>query len=124
MKLNQLNFYPEITYPVPPGTPMISSMVRWDHSQDWNVPTAEMFIGGGASAAGGCGFDIDVSGESEDHYLIGHKIDGRVLFPATGYLLLAWKTFAKLNGKAFDEIAVSFEDVYIHRATILPESGM
>merc|ERR1719445_384802 len=29
--------------------------------------------------------------DSEDHYLVGHKIDGRVLFPATGYLVLAWK---------------------------------
>jgi len=124
VKLNPLCFYPQLSYPVPPGTPMISSLVKWDHGQDWNVPTAAMFIGGGASAAGGCGFDIDMSPDSEDHYLVGHKIDGRVLFPATGYLLLAWKTFAKLNGKGYDEIAVAFDDVDIHRATILPESGM
>jgi fatty acid synthase len=102
---------------------MISPLVRWDHSQQWNVPTADMFIGGGANSSNGCGFDIDMSHGSEDRYLTGYKIDGRVLFSAAGYLLLVWKTLAKSKAKQYDEFAVLFENVDIHRATILPETG-
>jgi len=102
---------------------MVSPLVTWDHTQSWAVPTADMFLGGGAIGNCGQGFDIDVSPDSENHSLIGHKIDGRVLFPATGYLMLAWKTFAKMNNKQFDELAVTFKTVTIHRATILPENG-
>jgi fatty acid synthase len=82
-----------------------------------------MFVGGGANSSNGCGFDIDMSHDSEDRYLTGHKIDGRVLFPAAGYLWLAWKTLAKCIAKQYDELTVLFENVDIHRATILPESG-
>ena len=68
-------------------------------------------------------FEIDASPESKDHYLVGHMIDGRVLYPATGYLVLAWRALAKLEGQVFDQMPVSFENVHIHRATILPKTG-
>ncbi len=54
----------------------------------------------------------------------GHCIDGRVLFPATGYLLLAWKQLAKDIGVSYDELPVEFENVTLHRATILPKIGV
>ena len=50
-------------------------------------------------------------------------IDGRVLYPATGYLVLAWRALAKLEGQVFDQMPVCFENVHIHRATILPKTG-
>ena len=53
----------------------------------------------------------------------GHVIDGRVLFPAAGYLELAWRTLARLNGTVTDKLPVVFEDVNIHRATIMPQTG-
>lgn len=124
VKVNPLKLLPPVSFPVPRGTAMVSPLVKWDHSQHWNVATADMFTSGGANSSSGCGFDIDMSHDSEDRYLIGHKIDGRVLFPAAGYMLLAWKTLAKLQGKQYDELTVQFEDVDIHRATILPETGM
>ncbi|XP_045164352.2 fatty acid synthase-like [Mercenaria mercenaria] len=123
VKLNSLKLIPSISFPVPRGTPMVSPFLKWDHSQRWNVATADMFIGGGANSANACGFDIDISHESEDRYLTGHKIDGRVLFPAAGYLLLAWKTLAKTERKQYDELTVLFEDFDIHRATFLPENN-
>ncbi|KAL4239386.1 hypothetical protein ACF0H5_000203 [Mactra antiquata] len=123
VKMNPLNLLPaEVDFPVPRGTPMLSPLVQWDHSQSWNVPSADMFLGGGATGSG-CGFDIDMSHDSEDHFLIGHKIDGRVLYPAAGYLLLAWRTLAKMEGTTYDQLPVTFHDVNIHRATILPDTG-
>lgn len=54
---------------------------------------------------------------------MGHCIDGRVLYPATGYLVLAWRTLARNMGVVMETTPVTFEDVTIHRATILPKSG-
>lgn len=61
--------------------------------------------------------------ESPDYYLGGHCIDGRVLYPATGYLALAWKTLIKSLGTVMEQTPVTFQDVTIHRATILPKEG-
>lgn len=70
-----------------------------------------------------CAFEIDATlQDMEVQYLSGHVIDGRVLFPATGYLVLAWKVLAKMMGKKFDEMDVGFDDVQIHGAKI-PASG-
>lgn len=83
------NLYHPITFPVSRGTPMINSMIEWDHSTEWAVAS---FAGKGARS-GECVIDVDLSNEN-DQYLIGHTIDGRVLFPATGYMV---RTKCKLS---------------------------
>jgi hypothetical protein len=40
----------------------------------------------GGARSGECVIDVDLSKE-QDEFLTGHAIDGRVLFPATGYLV-------------------------------------
>ncbi|GFQ77088.1 fatty acid synthase, partial [Trichonephila clavata] len=30
--------YPEVCFPVPKNTPMISPLIKWDHSKSWFVP--------------------------------------------------------------------------------------
>ncbi|NXI15750.1 FAS synthase, partial [Irena cyanogastra] len=117
------NLFPSVEYPVPVGTPLISPYIKWDHSQDWDVPKAEDFPAGSKGSASASVYNIDVSPDSPDHYLIGHCIDGRVLYPATGYLVLAWRTLARSLGVAMEEMAVMFEDVTIHQATIIPKKG-
>jgi fatty acid synthase len=39
--------------------------------------------------SGECIIDVDLSKEQYE-FLAGHAIDGRVLFPATGYLVSSW----------------------------------
>ncbi|XP_034049139.1 fatty acid synthase [Thalassophryne amazonica] len=114
---------PAVKYPVPVGTPLISPLVQWDHTQIWDVPKAEDFpcaLGGSASATI---YNIDVNPESADFYLTGHCIDGRVLYPATGYLVLAWRTLVRSLGVVMETTPVTFDDITIHRATILPRTG-
>lgn len=115
--------YPTIAYPVPRGTPMISPLIGWDHDQTYEVALAKQFL---SSGAGGSEMtvDVDLSSLEKDSYLAGHAIDGRILFPATGYLLLAWKALAKLKGKTVDQLPVVFEDVTLHRATVLTQTGL
>jgi len=37
---------------------------------------------------------------------------------------LVWESVAIMNGQVYTEIAVVFEDVHFHRATIIPAEGM
>ncbi|KAK0152563.1 Fatty acid synthase [Merluccius polli] len=114
---------PSVTYPVPPGTPLISPLVKWDHAQTWDVPKPEDFPAGSGGSTSATVYNIDTNPESPDYYMIGHCIDGRVLYPATGYLVLAWRTLMRSLGIVMDTTPVTFEDVTIHRATILPKTG-
>ncbi|KOC60060.1 Fatty acid synthase [Habropoda laboriosa] len=109
--------YPPVSYPVGRGTPMINSMVKWDHSTEWNVADYH-----GQGSSGESVVEVDLSKES-DAYLSGHTIDGRILFPATGYLVMVWKTLAKLRGEDFEKMPVVFENVKFERATIMPKEG-
>ncbi|KAM6473364.1 fatty acid synthase isoform 2-T2 [Liasis olivaceus] len=117
------NLFPLVEYPVPRGTPLISPYVVWDHSQNWDVPKREDFPTGSGGSGAATVYNIDVNPESPEHYLVGHCIDGRVLYPATGYLVLAWRTLARSLGTAIEELPIMFEDVTIHQATILPKKG-
>ncbi|XP_050089071.1 fatty acid synthase [Anopheles aquasalis] len=109
--------YPPITYPVGRGTPMLNSLVKWDHSDKWFLARI-----GVENKSGETIIDVNL-GKDEDAYLAGHTIDGRVLFPATGYLTLAWRTFAKMRGADLEKTPVVIENAVFHRATILPRDG-
>ncbi|KAF6215593.1 hypothetical protein GE061_010349 [Apolygus lucorum] len=65
---------------------------------------------------------IDLKKE-EMSFLAGHVIDGRILFPATGYLTLVWRAFAKLEGIDYRDLPVVLADIHIHRATVLTSEG-
>ena len=56
-------------------------------------------------------------------YLEGHRLGNKVVFPATGYLALAWAGLAESYGKSMDNFSVTFENVSFERATFLsPDS--
>ncbi|XP_037959865.1 fatty acid synthase [Teleopsis dalmanni] len=107
-----------ITYPVGRGTPMLNSKVGWDHSQRWLVPKY-----GAEQTSGETIIEINLSKE-HDAFLVGHTIDGRILFPATGYMTLAWMTYAKMHGQEFHKTPVVLENLVFHRATILNKEGV
>ncbi|XP_065226660.1 fatty acid synthase-like [Planococcus citri] len=113
------NLFHPIKFPVSRGTPMIQSMVEWDHSIEWGVAD---FSDMGSNKTGESIIEIDTSKE-EQAFFLGHTIDGRVLFPATGYLTLVWQTFANLHGKPYEEFPVLIENAQFLRATIMPKEG-
>uniref|UniRef100_A0A4X2LHQ6 Fatty acid synthase n=1 Tax=Vombatus ursinus TaxID=29139 RepID=A0A4X2LHQ6_VOMUR len=121
--VNPNGLFPPVEYPAPVGTPLISPHIKWDHSQSWDVPSASDFPSGSGGSSSSTVYNIDPSAESPDHYLVDHCIDGRVIFPATGYLCLVWKTLARALDMAMEEMPVVFEDVTLHQATILPKIG-
>ena len=68
-------------------------------------------------------FVLDMSPESEYHYIRDHAVDGRVLFPGTGYLHLVWRVLAKMQNTVPAKTAIELWDVNLHQATIIPATG-
>lgn len=121
LNFDPLRLFPPVSFPVGRGTPMLSPVILWDHSDDYRVPVYEDFEG--QKGGSGVKFEFDMEPGSPDEYLFGHIIDGRSLFPATGYVVLAWQALAQIKNVNFEELPVVMEDIKIHRATILPRSG-
>ncbi|GAB6031065.1 hypothetical protein CHUAL_007876 [Chamberlinius hualienensis] len=111
--LNKL--YEPVKLPVPRGTKMISPLIKWDHSRSYHVVPYDFFLKSGKSHE----IEVSIEEKSRDYYLRDHKIDGRILYPGTGYLELAWKLLAQNKGKVHSEMSVVFEDVVFKKATIL-----
>ncbi|XP_045521971.1 fatty acid synthase-like [Pieris brassicae] len=113
------NLYPQVQYPVSLGTPMISHLVEWEHSEDWYVTSyrAQEKMKSGERT-------VRMSIVDEDsEYMTGHVIDGRNLYPATGYLVMVWETLGMMMGELYTEISVVFENVRFQRATPIPKEG-
>ena len=89
------------------------NIIRWNHSEDWFVhkPEIKRDIKSRERL-------VEISTNDEDYsYISGHVIDGRNLLPATGYLVLVWKTIGMMKGKMHTTISVIFRDVKFIRAT-------
>uniref|UniRef100_A0A6G1SKN2 Fatty acid synthase n=2 Tax=Aceria tosichella TaxID=561515 RepID=A0A6G1SKN2_9ACAR len=123
--LKLANLYPKVEFPVAKGTGSVSSIIRWNHHQKFHVAKyPEAFRKPPCEAR----VKFDLIDES-DKYLAGHCVDGRILFPATGYLHLVWRSFSLTKDKVGDSplrntgeailVPVEFTNVRLYRATIL-----
>ncbi|KMQ91967.1 fatty acid synthase [Lasius niger] len=108
--------YPPISFPVGRGTPMIGSLIKWDHSAMWEVPDFKQK----PKESGEYVVEVNLSKET-DAYLAGHKIDGRFIFPGAGFVVMVWKIFAKLRDTDFERLPVVFENVWFQRITFVSE---
>jgi fatty acid synthase, animal type len=63
--------YPKIDFPVSRGTPMISSLIKWDHSENHFVTRYEDNATKSVWVV-----TINIS-ESDYEYVAGHQIDGK-----------------------------------------------
>lgn len=61
--------YPKVEFPVSRGTPMISPLIKWDHSEDWYVMKFSIQKSGSGERKVTISLD-------EDDYMSGHIIDG------------------------------------------------
>ncbi|XP_046964411.1 fatty acid synthase-like [Vanessa cardui] len=114
------NVYPTIEFPVSQGTPMLSHLVEWEHSEDWTVIS---FKGNYLMEASERTVYADIQQEMSE-FMVGHVVDGRNLYPATGYLVMVWETLAMMIGELFIQVSVVFENVRFLRATNIPKEGI
>ncbi|CAG2101211.1 unnamed protein product [Medioppia subpectinata] len=124
-KLYELGFnpsverlYPPIQWPVPRSTPSISSLIKWDHSRDLSVYTSKWPQNKLRSVSGDMNVVVNI-GSKKDDYLCDHVVDGNNLFPATGYLMLAWRQMAASYGQTWNKVPAIFSKCQFLRATFL-----
>ena len=122
---NVKSLYPVVKYPVSRETASISPLLKWRHDKSYLLTRTPDFFD---YVKCNQPFQIDLM-EPRYQYLVGHKVDGRILFPATGYLWLVWDIFAHIRGykgeagKAMLNVGAEFRQVEFKRATILPKNG-
>ena len=112
------NLYPKVEMPVSRNTSTIGSLIKWDHSVQYNYRKFPEAFNRSTASDMNTSIDLNLSDEA---YYEGHNIDGNILFPATGYLMLAWRHFAAYLGKTWENVPVMFENVQFKRAVFLSE---
>ncbi|XP_074596259.1 fatty acid synthase-like [Brevipalpus obovatus] len=111
--------YPAVDYPVPIETHGLHSLITFDHSQNYSVfkyPENFDYLTEQSSFV----HKVNLS-NAEDWFVSDHKIDGRILFPATGMLMHAWDVVARYHGINSRRSKVLFRDVAFLRATVLSD---
>ncbi|KAL5018316.1 hypothetical protein ScPMuIL_004038 [Solemya velum] len=125
LNIDLTKLYPTepVPHPVTKGTPMISPLIKWNHTQQWPVADTGNFLSGGAGTRMESSFEFNISADSKFRFLSDHVINSYVMFPATGYLFLVWKTLARHHSQLFEDLPVRFKNIHIHHGTILPKEG-
>ncbi|KAF5296382.1 hypothetical protein FQA39_LY12501 [Lamprigera yunnana] len=104
--------YPKVSWPACRGTPMIGSLLRWNHTTDWFVMKYSAQV-------------ENIRGERVIHlnkavrewtYVEGHTVDDRHLVPATAYVYLVWETIAHYCGKELIKTPIQLESMQILQA--------
>ncbi|KAH1011869.1 hypothetical protein HUJ04_001145 [Dendroctonus ponderosae] len=113
------NLCPQVEFPVSRATPMIAPKIKWNHQDNWFVTV----------------YRADDNMQVEERsflvlhkdpaygFIKGHVIDGRNLFPATGYLKVAWEALSHIYGRMGTDTRIVFENVKFKRACTMPHEN-
>jgi fatty acid synthase len=102
------NLYPKIEWPVSRGTQSISSLIKWDHERINEVKKFPEYHNHSSASDFRMKFSLT---DPDCSFLKDHAVEGKILFPATGYLLMAWRRMAALNGQPWIKTPIAFENV-------------
>ncbi|XP_015922805.1 fatty acid synthase isoform X1 [Parasteatoda tepidariorum] len=102
--------YPPMQFPVPRNTPCISDLIKWNHSLSFKVRKWEPQTGESTQK-----YNLN----REASYLLDYSIDGKTLFPASGYIVFAWEMLAKNQNKKCENLPIIIENFKINRAIVL-----
>ena len=58
---------------------------------------------------------------AEHKFLCDHVVDGRILMPATSYVVTAWEALCNMKTRKMEDTPVTFEDVQIRQAVTAEE---
>ncbi|XP_054160823.1 fatty acid synthase-like [Oppia nitens] len=111
--------YPPVEWPVARNTQSIGSLIRWDHSKQYFCKKYPDFYARTTASDMNVAVNIQMP---EDCYYADHAVDGNIIFPATGYIMLVWRHFASYCGKTWDQTAVQFENIQFKRPVFLSDS--
>ena len=69
--------YPRVSYPVRRGTQSISSLIKWDHLDNWFVAKYPNYFKPN-------NYRIVIDLKNDDAFYLDHRVDGKIIFPAMG----------------------------------------
>ncbi|XP_059621795.1 fatty acid synthase-like [Phlebotomus argentipes] len=103
------NLYPPVEFPVSRGTPMISPHIQWDHTADWYIaPIDEDYKHKPARHVLNINTDLP-----EYKFVQDYKMDGKLLYPVSGFISAVWKTFAAYKEVNFYEMDVEMTQLRV-----------
>nr|XP_022917895.1 fatty acid synthase-like [Onthophagus taurus] len=111
--------YPSISYPVSRGTPMLSPSIKWHHTNNYTVQCRNIgkFMNRGNTK------EINTTLEKYN-FLTEYLINGKSIFPAAGYLMLAWETYNDINNDYSSIPNLVFEDIKYLQMSSIPTNGI
>ncbi|XP_053215023.1 fatty acid synthase-like [Panonychus citri] len=107
-----VNLYDQIEYPVPRETHSVGHLIKWKHEKKWFDAKYDKY----SNQRTVFSKIVDLH-DPLWLFLTGHQIDGRILFPATGYLYVAWQMVCRMFDLEPEENPIEFYQVQILRAT-------
>ena len=113
------NLYQKVEWPVARGTQSISSLMRWQHCDTYHVKKYPQHYCKATASDMNCVIDLNTTFHSN---LCDHCVDERIIYPATGYLMLAWRQLANFHSKAWNTVPIVFEDVQFRRPLFLNQN--
>ena len=124
VRLSQLYGVPKL--PLPSTTPSLSPLVKWNHEKNYSMERD--FVREGSNVYTMRYKSIMYPfypNTPEDSYILDHKVDARVLFPATGYMGIAMSCLCRIKNLEIQDVAIELSDITFIRATIVdPEKSL
>ena len=113
------NLYTKFTWPVARGTQSVSSLMSWDHSKKHEVKRFPEHYFRPTASDMNWRIDLDKKNSS---FLTDHRIDSKIIYPATGYLMLAWRQMANYYSTQWNKINVVFEEVQFRKPLFIEQN--
>ena len=110
--------YPKVQYPVRRGTQSLAPLIQWDHQDKWLVTLYPDYFNNNNKSKSDLTIELDMK-KDENKFYFDHVIDGRVLFPAFGYLFLVWQEFARHLSTSWDQLPIILENMRFLKATTI-----
>ncbi|XP_067007847.2 fatty acid synthase [Anabrus simplex] len=110
--------FPPVSLPVSRGTPSISSLVEWEHTDDWPIISyLESNLTSGVS-------HVQLSLTHEDtRFCNDYVLGGHVVLPVTAHLKMAWTLLTSIFNINPQEMTVVFQNVVFHQPVIIHKEG-
>lgn len=107
--------YKIANFPAARGTEMISPLIKWNHSTEWQVPQFPLENSPGI-------VKIDLSKSTNKHFLL-HVRQEKPTYPMSGLIDIVRRCFIE-KISADEDIPVVFEDVQLHREVSIRKDQM
>ncbi|XP_053617682.1 fatty acid synthase-like [Plodia interpunctella] len=107
--------YPKVEFPVSTGTPFLSNLVHWMHSEKWSI---SLYMSPHRNKVASCTFPISIH-DDDYSFLRGNVIRGKILYPYAAALVAVWDTLAMTTEQKKKQFSVQFSDVHLYAQPIL-----